>query len=186
MNLLFKRRQIPGALFSFVPLRVGSGVIFQLRAELELDQEEKTLVKRYRFANTPLVVSDPLDDLRRAFRPALLLGLVSFIVLWAAWSFTMAISVAVLVVLLMTVVYFRTLREQIIVSDLTEGGRTFYCESIVALIQKEAYLELVCSYLRQVLESAKYWDDRERLTIEPLKRADAKQAVLQGSGFLSG
>ena len=186
MNLLFKRSQTSGALFSLVPLRIGRGVVFQLHAELELSAEEASLVNRYRFANTALVVSDPLDDLRRAFRPALVLGLLSFVALWLLWTFTIAISTALLVILIMTAIYFRALREQIIVSDLTEGGRTFYCESIVALIQKEAYLELVCGYLRQVLESAKHWDDRERITIEPLKRAEAKQAVLHGSGFLSG
>lgn len=183
MNLLFKRDQKSGALFSLVPLRIGNSVIFNLHAELELDDEEKELVKRYRLAQVPLVVSDPIDDLRQAFRPALLLGLVSFVSLWliTPTGFMSSISLALLVVLVMTVVYFRTLREQIIVSDLTEGGRTFYCESIVLLIQKEAYLERVCEYLRQVLESAKHWDDRERIAIQPLKKAEAKQAVLKGS-----
>ena len=181
MNLLFNRDQKAGALFSLVPLRIGSGVIFTLHAELELDEEEQELVSRYRFANAVLVSSNPIDDIRQAFRPALLLGLITFVVFWFVSGFTTAVSLSILVVLVMTVVYFRALREQIIVAHLTEGGRTFYCDSIVELIQKEAYLEYISGYLRQVLESAKRWDDRERITIEPLKKAEAKQAVLRGS-----
>ena len=179
MNLLFKRYQKFGAWFSLVPLRVGRGVVFRLH-------EEQRLINRYRLTKSPLVVSDPIDDLLRAVRPALVLSLITLSAVWFLLSFTTALWGAAFVLLTMTAVYFYTLREQIIVFDLLAGGRTFYCESIVALIQKEAYLEVVCSYLRQVLESAKQWDDRERIAIEPLKRVEAKQAVLHGSGFLSG
>lgn len=181
MNLLFKRDQKSGALFSLVPLRIGSGVMFQLHAELELDDEERQLVSTYRLAKHRIVSSDPIDDIRQAFRPALLLGLITFVVFWFLSTFTTAVSLAILVVLVMTVVYFRALREEIVVAHLTEGGRTFYCDSIVELIQKEAYLEYVCGYLRQVLESAKHWDDRERIPIAPLKKEEAKQAVLRAS-----
>ena len=36
MNLLLSRQQ-KSASFSLIPLRIGSGVIFQLKGELELD-----------------------------------------------------------------------------------------------------------------------------------------------------
>ena len=84
-----------------------------------------------------------------------------------------------LVMIGMTVVYFKTLREQIIVSDLLDGGRTFLCDSIVELIHKEAYLEGICEYLRQVLESAKHWHDREIIPIRPLDKEAAKQLILK-------
>ncbi len=183
MNLLLKRSQNASAWFSLVPLRIGKGVIFQLHAELELDTEEFALLHQYRFADTHLVVSDPMDDLRRAFRPALFLGLLGFVVVWIVANVMTAIPAAFLVTLVMTVVYFRTLREQIKVSDLTEGGRTFYCDSIIALIHKEAYLEFISGYLRQVLESAKHWDDREAIAIPPLDKAAAKEAVLKTRVF---
>lgn len=181
MNLLFKRDQVSASVFSLVPLRIGSGVMFKLHAEVELNDEEKELVVRYRLSNIPLVVSDPLDDLRQAFRPALFLGIVTFPAVWFLGALMTAVWVSGLVVLVMTIVYFRTLREQIILSNLTEGGRTFYCDSVVTLIHKQAYLERICSYLRQVLESAKNWDDRERIRIEPLKKAEATKAVLESS-----
>lgn len=179
MNLLFNRNQKSAALFSLIPLRIGSGVMFHLHAELELDQEESELIQKYRFAKSALVVSDPIDDLKKAFRPALLLGLVTFAVMWIIGSFSVASTLAVLVVLGMTAVYFKTMREQILVSDLLNGGRIFRCDSIVELIQKEAYLEFISEYLRQVLESAKNWHDREVLPIAPLEKRAAKEAVLK-------
>ncbi len=179
MNLLFNRDQKSASLFTLVPLRIGSGVMFHLHAELELDEEEKQLMQKYGFAKAPLVVSDPIDDLKMAFRPALLLGIIAFIVMWILGSASTALTLSMLVILIMTVVYFKTMREQILVSDLLGGGRTFRCDSILALIQKEAYLEWVSEYLRQVLESAKHWHDRETIPIKPLNKADAKQAVLK-------
>lgn len=181
MKLLLQRSQTNAAVFSLVPLRIGSGVIFHLLAELELTEEEEALILKYRFAKAPLVVSNPIDDLKQAFRPALLVGLVVFAFFWLSSSFGAALSAAILVILVMTVIYFKTLREQILVSDLLDGGRTFHCDSIIALIKKEAFLEGICEYLRQVLESAKHWDEREVIAIRPLDKAAAKQAVLQGA-----
>lgn len=161
MNLLLKRDQNSAALFTLIPLRFGSGVMFKLHAELELDEEEKQLMQKYRFAKAPLVLSDPIDDLKMASRPAAILGLAAFVVFWILASFTTAVSLATLVTLVMTVVYFKTMRELILVSDLLDGGRTFRCDSIIELIHKEAFLEGISEYLRQVLESAKNWHDRE-------------------------
>ena len=51
MKLLFDRDQTGSAIFSLVPLRIGSGVTFKLTAELELDQEEEALLNRYKLTN---------------------------------------------------------------------------------------------------------------------------------------
>lgn len=181
MNLLLNRDQNSAALFTLIPLRLGSGVMFKLHAELELDAEEKDLMQKYQFAKAPLVLSDPIDDLKNAFRPASILGLVAFVVFWILGTFSTALSLSLLVVLVMTVVYFKTMRELILVSDLLNGGRTFRCDSIIELIQKEAFLEGISEYLRQVLESAKNWHDREVIAIKPLDKAMAKQAVLSST-----
>ena len=181
MQLLLSRDQVSSEVFSLVPLRIGSGTIFSLAAELELTAEEDALLKKYNFAKARLVVSDPIDDLKQSFRPALLLGAAAFIVFWILTSFTAAFGIALLVTLVMTIVYFRSLREQIIVSQLLAGGRKFRCDSIVALIKKEAFLRDICGDLRQVLESAKNWGDREAISIEPLAKTEAMQAVLKAS-----
>lgn len=179
MNLLLSRDQKSAALFSLIPLRIGSGVMFHLRAALELEGNEEELIRKYRFANTPLVVSDPIEDIKMAFRPALILGFVTFVLSWFVLSFWSAVPLALVVTIVMTVVYFRTLREQILVGDLMHGGRVFRCDSIVELIHKEAYLESIAEYLRQVLESAKHWGEREVVPIRPLPKAEAKLAVLR-------
>ncbi len=179
MNLLLNRDQKDASIFSLVPLRIGSGVTFTLHTTLELDQEEEALLRKYNLTKSVLVESDTFDDLKQSSRPALLLGLVTFVVIWFIASFSTAFGLAVLVTLVMTGVYFKTLREQIIVNELLAGGRKFRCDSIVALIQKEAYLEYICAHLRQVLESAKNWHDREVVAIPPLKKEEAKLAVLK-------
>ena len=125
--------------------------------------------------------SDPIDDLKKAYRPALILGLIAFVVFWILASFSTALSLAILVTLVMTVVYFRTMREQILVGDLLDGARAFRCDSIIELIHKEAFLEGISECLRQVLESAKNWHDREVISIKPLDKALAKQAVLSST-----
>ena len=181
MNLLLKRDQSGAAIFSLIPLRIGSGVTFSLYATLEPDEEEQALIQKYNFAKATLVTSDPIEDLKQSFRPALLLGLIAFVILWLIGSFTFAVTLAVLVTLVMTGVYFKTLREQIIVSELLGGGRKFRCDSIVDLIQKEAFLRYICDKLRQVLESAKTWDDREVIAIKPLDKEEAKLAVLKAT-----
>lgn len=181
MNLLFERDQKSAAIFSLIPLRIGSGVTFSLHAILELDEEEKALLQKYNFTKSALVVSDPFVDLVQSFRPALLLGIVAFFVVYLLSSFSWAFTLGLLVTLVMTGVYFKILREQIIVSELLENGRKFRCDSIVDLVKKEAYLQNVCAYLRQVLESAKHWDDREVVPIAPLRPEEAKQAVLKAA-----
>ncbi|MHA7773885.1 hypothetical protein [Roseibium sp. M-1] len=177
MNLLLGRSQKDAA-FSLVPLRIGRGVIFNLLAELELDPEETRLIHLYRFSGAVLVRSNAIDDLKKAFRPALLLGIVSYFLSLFILSYFMAAGLAVLVTLIMTGVYFYALREQIMVSDLLHGGRTFRCDSIIELIEKEAFLQSISEYLRQVLESAKRWDSRERIKILPLTAEEAKRAIL--------
>lgn len=179
MRLLFKRGQKHGQLFSLVPLRIGSGTTFTLHAEVELTDEEKKLLVKYSMSTAQLVVSDPIDDLRQSFRPALLLGIITLIVAFFFFSYSTAGMSAVLVTFVMTIVYFRALREQINVNHLTNGGRTFYCDSVVLLIRKEAYLAHICQYLRQILEAAKTWDEREVVDIQPLNKEAAKLAILK-------
>ncbi len=178
MKLLLDRDQIQASVFSLVPLRIGNGVSFTLHAQWELDSAEEALIKTYNLAKVVLIASDPIEDIKRAFRPALLLGVVTFFLgglLFGLWS---GVVGAGLVTIGMTIIYFKTLREQIVVSELMAGGRKFRCDSIVALIHKEAYVRSISGYMRQVLESAKNWADREALDIPPLSAEEAKLAVL--------
>jgi hypothetical protein len=182
MQLLFKRSQQSASFFSLIPLRIGSGVIFSLFATLQLNEEEKALLHKYNLSKVPLVVSDPIEDMKQSFRPALLLGFVGFFVVWLLIGFSVAIITGFLITTGMTALYWRELREQINISDLLDGGKRFRCDSVVELIKKEAYLEGVCEYLCQLLESAKHWDDREVIDIKPLDKRVAKLVVLKAAG----
>ncbi len=181
MKLLLSRGQTNKPAFSFIPLRIGKGVVFKLTAQLELEDEEKKLFRRYDLVKVALVTSDTANDLRRGFRPALILGVISYLVMYMISSIFLAIMAAGIVTIVMTIVYFYALREQVMVSELVRGWKTFQCDSVVALIEKEDELHRMCQYLRQVIESSKYWDDREAISIKPLDRAELKKAILQSS-----
>ncbi|MEO1747120.1 MAG: hypothetical protein AAFR27_00620 [Pseudomonadota bacterium] len=178
MRLLLKRDQKRGG-FSLIPLRVGTGNVFALRAFIELTDEEEELLTRFGLKNAILVESDTLEDLKQAFRPALFLGFLAFAIAFFMIGFWSAFPFGIITTLIMTMVYFQSLREQLKVSDLMGTGRVFRCYSVVLLVQKEAYLKMICQYLRQILEAAKTWDDREVVDIEPLEPAAAKLAILK-------
>ena len=179
MKLLLKRSQKNAALFSLVPLKIGTGNIFNLNVEIEYDDEERQLANKYRINHMAFNTDDPVEEVKKAFKTALIPSFLVFVVAFIfTWVMT-AISVGLIVLIVMTIIYFKTMREQVVIGQLLEGGRTFRCDSIVELIHKEAWLQHMSQCLRQVLESAKHWDDREIKEIEPLTQEDAKRFVLK-------
>ena len=75
--------------------------------------------------------------------------------------------------------FFDRKRETIYVKDLLHG-RYFSCPSIIELARKEAWLEIIVSYLRQVMASAKHWDGTETLDVAALPKDEAKLVMIQG------
>lgn len=182
MNLLFTRSQAHSRLFSLVPLRIGGNVTFKLKTELELTDEEQALLRKYSLSNASLIYSNSYDDLARAFRPAWLLGLITA-VLTALFlevpvrgiegtllKIAAVPSFGLLAVIIMTVIYFFALRRNITVAQLTNGGRTFYCHSVVELDEQEEELLDLGRKLEITLQKAKNWGGRE---INPLPFGDA-------------
>lgn len=175
MQLLLERSQ-SHARFGLVPLRVGGGVMFTLWAKAELTEEEAALVRRYSFEDALLVAADPIAVLKQSIRTSAILGVVLLLALWMLIGFLWAIYIALLGFVILTAIYYNELREHIYVRDLIHGRR-FRCFSIVALVQKEAYVTNICSYLRQVLETAKHWSGQEAVEVPQLDPAEAKQLV---------
>ena len=174
MNLLFTRSQNHSRFFSLVPLRIGGTVTFKLKAELELTEEEKTLMRKYSFENSSLIYSNAYDDLARSFRPAWLLAFIAMIIaaIVVAGTETYLIrekivlmlavpAIGIFTVIIMTLVYFFSLRKNITVSQLLNGGRTFYCHSVVDLDEQEEELKDLSERLHATLEKAKNWGGRE-------------------------
>ena len=178
MHLLCERKQ-SAAKVTLIPLRIGGGVMFTMWMKAELDEEETELVRRYGFNDALLVADDPIDTLRRSAKTSVLLGFVLFVVIGLIFSWVLAAWISGAATLGLTFLYYNELREHIFVRDLIHG-RKFRCFSIVELIRKEAYLQVIAGYLRQVLEIAKNWDGRETLQIMPLSKEEAKEAVLKG------
>jgi hypothetical protein len=179
MRVAFNRSQ-SSATFSLVPLRIGGGVKFILDAKADLSEEERHLIQRYRIADARLVPDDPIITVKSAIRSSTILIIPIFIVLIIIFGYLTGIVLTFLAYLILIVFYYQQLRENIFVRDLI-NGRKFQCFSVVELIHKEASLEYLASYLRQLLESAAHWDDKEVIEIPPLSKEDAKLYVLKNS-----
>lgn len=175
MNLLLERRQKPGTA-TLVPLQFGGGPLFQLWMQAEFTNEEAELLRKYRLDEALLIAADRLATLQRSFRTALIVGFVAWwlLVLFLSWMVTT--SLTMLLIIILTAVYYNELREHIYVRDLVHG-RTFRCFSIVELVQKEAYLTGIAAYLRQVLETAKHWDGRETVPVPVLTPQEARELI---------
>src|SRR3546814_8357002 len=139
---------------------VCSSDLFTLWAKAEFTEDEYALLQKYRFNDALLIADDWLAMLQRSFRTAVMLGFVAWWLLFAFFSWSVSTSLAVLLVLILTAVYYHDLREHIFVRDLAPG-RPFRCFSIVELVQKEEYPKGIPAYPRQVLETRKPWDGRE-------------------------
>ncbi len=170
MKLLLKRNQTAG--------KVGK-VIFRLWGKVELDEDESEIVKRYKFDDAILIEAVQPTLIRNTALIAGGVWVVLFGVLVSGMGGTGAFLVAVAGGGGAGYFYFHQKRETIFVKDLMHG-RYFTCASIIELARKEAWLGIVTSFLRQVMESAKQWDGTETLDIEALPKDEAKLVMLKG------
>ncbi len=169
MNLLFKREQTDSA--------IGK-VTFRLWAKTELDEEETHLVERYRFDGAKLI--DALQP--NLLRNSIALGVLAFLIgaaLLGGLGMQIALFFGVILGGAASYFYYDRNRETVMVRDLIHG-RHFTCDSVVDLARKEAWLAMVVSFLRQVMESAKNWDGTETLPVEALTKQEAKFIVVKG------
>jgi hypothetical protein len=170
MKLLLKRDQTPGT--------VGK-VKFRLWGKVELDEDETEIVKRYAFDNAILIEAIQPTLIRNAALIGLGVWIILFGILMPGMGGTGGFIVALLGGGGAGYFYFHQKRETIFVKDLIHG-RYFSCDSIIELARKEAWLGVVTSFLRQVMESAKHWDGTETLDIAALPKDEAKLVMLKG------
>lgn len=168
MDLLFKREQSNAA---------SGGVNFKLWGKIELDEDEKSIVSKYKFDQAILIFADQPGLLRKS----IFIGIgamVAAIVLLNQMGMIGAL-IALAAGIGAGYWWYHQKRETIYVKDLLHG-RHFNCDSVVDLARKEAWLGTVVSFLRQVMESAKHWDGTERHTVEPLPKDEARQVIIKG------
>lgn len=172
MQLLFKRSQ---ARSLFGRPR------FQLWAQIELEGDEVQILQRYQFHDAMLVEQDNPELIGKSRLVGMVTALVAFVVLAAfgRWNWQLAAGTSILVGIAGGWFYFDRMRLNIYVNDLIHG-RTFKCRSVVDLARREAYLGVVTSFLRQVMETAKHWDGTEALPIAALSAAEAKYVAIRG------
>lgn len=171
MDLLFKREQRKTA---------SKRVSFKLWSKIELDETETAIVSKYNFDQAILIFADQPGLLRSAIFFGLL-GLLPGLLLAGLFDLKGPTALVVLLIPVIALSYWRyhQTRETIYVKDLLHG-RNFSCGSVVELARKEAWLGVVVSFLRQVMESAKHWDGTERLPIEALPKDEARQVIIKG------
>ena len=185
MQLLFQRTQEAGALgFAgnvLVPsLSIGiSSPKFKLWAKIELEPEEQTVVDHYHFDKAVLIESDQPELLKKSAYVALAAFCVGTVLFFTMMHISAAVFVGLLAGGAAGYFYFDRNRETIFVSDLLHG-RNFSCRSVIELARKEAWLETVCAFLRQVMESSKHWDGTESIPIKALDKDVAKQMIIKG------
>ena len=170
MELLFKREQTAGKL---------ARVNFKLWGKIQLDDDEKEIVRRYRFDDAILIAVLQPTLIRATIFIALGVFILVFGFLLTIWSATVGFIAGILAGGGAGYWYLNEKRETIFVKDLIHG-RHFTCDSVVDLARKEAWLAIVVGFLRQVMESAKHWDGTETLTIEALPKDEARQVILRG------
>ena len=168
MDLLFKREQSNAA---------SGGVNFKLWGKIELDEDEKSIVSKYKFDQAILIFADQPGLLRKS----IFIGLGAMV---AAMVLLNQMGMMGALIALAAGIgagywWYHQKRETIYVKDLLHG-RHFNCDSVVELARKEAWLGTVVSFLRQVMESAKHWDGAERHTVEPLPKDEARQVIIKG------
>ena len=117
--------------------------------------------------------------IRNAVLIAVAVWVVVFGLVASALGVTGAFVAALLVGGGVGYLYFHQKRETIFVKDLIHG-RYFSCDSVIELARKEAWLGVVTSFLRQVMESAKHWDGTETVDIAALPKDEAKLVMIRG------
>lgn len=169
MNILFKRQQTSG--------QVGR-VTFKLWSQIELDENEKAILKRYRFDEALLVDAIQPNLLRNSGIAGLVAGVVAYIFVDAVAPANIALLLALAAVGGGAYWWYHNNRETVFVRDLLHG-RHFACKTVIDLAQKEAWLTSMVAFLRQVMESAKNWDGTETIPIFALPKEEARQVILK-------
>ena len=185
MDLLLKRAQTlsPGSLFDSLGITalpfLSFRPKFKLWAKIECKPEEQSIISHYKFTDTVLVEGFQEGLFKRSLVVGFWAFLGALILLPAMFGWSMGLFLSLVASAVATYLYYDKHREIVFVRDLL-AGRHFMCASVVELARKEAWLETITAFLRQVMESAKHWDGTEVRPIPPLDKDLAKQLIIKG------
>ena len=167
MNILFRREQSSA--------KVGKP-IFKLWCQIELDDNEQAIVKKYHFDQHGLVGENQKNLLRNSALLGLFAGLIAYIVLDIIFPSSLAQILGLLAAGGSGYWFFHNNRDLIYVRDLIHG-RHFSCPTVIDLAKKEGELTNIVYAFRQVMESAKHWDGTQAIPIEALPVEEARELI---------
>lgn len=184
MDLLFKRAQTSVNPGLSLPGLAGLSLLtprpkFKLWAKIECTEEEQDIISHYRFTDSVLVEGVQQDLLRRSSIVGFWVAVAATLFLVPMFGYKFGLFLCLVAGGLATYLYYDKHRDIVFVRDLL-AGRHFTCASVVDLARKEAWLEVIVAFLRQVMESAKHWDGTETLPIQAMDRDAAKQLIIRG------
>ena len=180
MDLLFRRSQTGDADTQASPFNFSfSSPNFKLWAKIELTAEEQKIISHYKFEKALLIDAIQPGLLKSAGMAGFVAFLLSLALTSSIIPFGGAMWLSIIIGCGAGYLYFDKKRESIWVRDLM-AGRYFACTSIIDLARKEAWLEAIVGYLRQVMKSAETWDGVETIPIKPMDKEAAKRFMIQG------
>jgi hypothetical protein len=182
MDLLFKREQSSGPVGTNLPLPNLLGLNapkFKLWAKIELEADEQAVMDHYHFDQSILIDGFQPELIRKTASIAAGAFVAGMILFWIMFGFSTGLLLGLIVGGATAYFYYDKKRETIFVRDLLHG-RYFSCGSVIELARKEAWLETITAFLRQVMESAKHWDGTETIKIEAMPKELAKQIMIKG------
>lgn len=169
MKLLLKREQTTG--------RVGR-VNFKLWAKIEIDEDERALMSRYKFDQALLMGEDDPSLLRKSGFYGLLIAALAYVVFAVILPTNIALLFGLAAGGGFAYWYYNEKRDQVFVRDLMHG-RHFKCPGIIELTKKEAEVSEITAIFRQVMESAKHWGGTQTEDIPVLTRDEARELILK-------
>ncbi len=170
MEILFRRQQTTG--------KTGR-VKFKLWSKIELNENEQQVVDHYSFDNAVLIDSLQPDLIRKTAYVGIGVTILISAMFSNSTGFNSAIVIGLVSGAAAAFYYYDRNRETVFVKDLLHG-RNFDCKSVVELARKEAWLETITGFLRQVMEGAKHWGGTETRDIKVLPKEEAKQLMIRG------
>ncbi len=170
MKLLLRRTQSTGP---------TGRVRFKLWGKIELENDELQILRKYSLDKAILVFIDQPGLLRNTIVSYIAIASIIFAFSLPRVGAEDALLYSLIGALVPSWFLYDYFRETVYVKDLMHG-RYFSCPSVVELARKEAWLQHVTSFLRQVMQTVKYWDGEEPVDIPALDNELAKQIIIKG------
>jgi hypothetical protein len=145
--------------------KILTGAVFQLWARFDLKEEELDLLRRYNMKGAVITEGNTRRDVIKAIAYSVLVAMLLYGVI-ALLHLPIPLALIVIAVPVLAFLIYHKIRERIIINDILEG-RSFVCNSITVLMEKEEAITKTAFMFREFLERMKTWGGREVTDIEP-------------------